>query len=463
MAATLWIDVEDLFEYARANPRPSGIQRVAFELCQALRQVPAGGLTPRFVRHASAKNSLAVVEWENIVALYAGLTDTPNAAPPPPAPRAPRPRGRVHQFARRLSYRLPFGLRHAVNELARTQIAALQAWVRLARALVRAARTPRGGPGQATVTGDAAGFAAAVRPEDWLLVLGAPWGHPHYGTLIEAMRQRHGLRCALLVYDLIPLRFPEFCAPDLVRIFRAWVDDILPRCSAIFAISRATAADTEARLRELAVSAPPPVLPLPMGTGFGDGPAAARITARVPTAGSYALIVGTIEARKNHLAAFRAWRRLLGDLPAERVPTLVFAGRPGWMVADLMQQIANTDYLNGKLVLIADPTDAEISALYQGCLFTLFPSYAEGWGLPVSESLAFGKPCLCADRTSLPEAGMGLARLFDPDDLNDLVAKLRTLLETPDELADWTAQVRSRFQPVPWSATARALLDGLPR
>lgn len=131
------------------------------------------------------------------------------------------------------------------------------------------------------------------------------------------------------------------------------------------------------------------------------------------------------------------------------------------MVADLMQQIANTDYLNGKLVLIADPTDAEISALYQGCLFTLFPSYAEGWGLPVSESLAFGKPCLCADRTSLPEAGMGLARLFDPDDLNDLVTHVRSLIEHPEELAEWTALVRARFRPVRWDQAAERLLEGL--
>ncbi len=462
MAPTLWIDVEDLFEYARANPRPSGIQRVAFELCQALRRLPPASIDLRFVRHAGARNSLAVVRWDDVAALYSGLTDTPPPAAAPPAARAPRPRGPVHQFARRLSYRLPFGLRHAVNHLARAQIAALLAWGGLARALVRALRAPRrrGQPGQAV--GDAAGFAGAVRAGDWLLVLGAPWGHPHYGALIEALRQRHGMRCALLMYDLIPLRFPEFCAPDLVRIFRAWVDDILPRCAAIFAISQATAADTTARLGELRGANPPPVRPLPMGTGFGAGPQTDQHSPRLPPAGSYALIVGTIEARKNHLLAFRAWRRLLGELPAGQVPTLVFAGRAGWMVADLMQQIANTDHLDGRLVIIADPTDAEISALYQGCLFTLFPSYAEGWGLPVSESLAFGKPCLCANRTSLPEAGAGLARLFDPDDLNDLVTQVRALITSPDDLADWTAQVRARFQPVSWDATARALIEGLP-
>jgi glycosyltransferase involved in cell wall biosynthesis len=131
------------------------------------------------------------------------------------------------------------------------------------------------------------------------------------------------------------------------------------------------------------------------------------------------------------------------------------------MVGDLMHQIANTDHLNGKLVVIEGPTDAELAALYRGCLFTLFPSLYEGWGLPVTESFAFGKPCIISNRTSLLEAGGALARIFDPDNLHDAYRVIRQTIEDRDGLARWEAQVLREFRPVPWSATADAILAGL--
>jgi glycosyltransferase involved in cell wall biosynthesis len=100
-------------------------------------------------------------------------------------------------------------------------------------------------------------------------------------------------------------------------------------------------------------------------------------------------------------------------------------------------------------------------SLYQGCLFTLFPSFYEGWGLPVTESLTLGKPCLIADRTSLPEAGAGFCRSFDPDNLNEAYTAIRGVVEDRAGLARWEAEIRRDFRPVPWSATVEALLAGL--
>ena len=122
---------------------------------------------------------------------------------------------------------------------------------------------------------------------------------------------------------------------------------------------------------EQGIRLPGPVVTLPLGSELRQPPGTR--SARLPPPGSYALIVSTIEARKNHLLLFRVWRRMLEEMPPERVPTLVFAGRIGWLVADLMQQIANTDNLGGKLMIIESPSDAELAALYDGCLFTLFP------------------------------------------------------------------------------------------
>ena len=178
---------------------------------------------------------------------------------------------------------------------------------------------------------------------------------------------------------------------------------MLPLCDAVFAVSHTTAADMEAYAREQGIRLARPVAPLRLGSERRQPPSVR--SRHLPAPGSYALIVSTIEARKNHLLLFRVWRRMLEEMPSDCVPTLVFAGRIGWLVADLMQQIANTDNLGGKLVIVESPCDTDLASLYHGCLFTLLPSFFEGWGLPVRESLAFGKPCLIAYRTSLPEAG----------------------------------------------------------
>jgi glycosyltransferase involved in cell wall biosynthesis len=375
----------------------------------------------------------------------------------------------ARQFIRRLAYRLSPSLRTNIADALVTQGRALRTWGRLGSALARAAartplrlsqrfRAPAAGRA-ANVVPTGARFADLAAAGDILLMLSATLSHPNYGGLISRQCKANGLRFALLLHDLIPVRRPEWCDRVVVRAFRKWIDSTMPLCDTVFAVSRATAADVEAYAREQHIRLPGPVVDLPLGSELAQQPGTR--SARLPPPGSYALSVSTIEARKNHLLLFRVWRRLLEELPPERVPTLVFAGRIGWLVADLMQQIANTGNLDGKLVIVESPSDAELAALYDGCLFTLFPSFFEGWGLPVTESLGFGKPCIISNRTSLPEAGGDMARSFDPDNLHDAYAVIRNAIEDRAGLALWEARIRREFKPVPWSATVDALLAGL--
>jgi glycosyltransferase involved in cell wall biosynthesis len=474
----LWIDVEDLFDYVRVNPRPSGIQRLAFEICAALQGMPDCPIFASFVRHDSPRNSFRTVSWCEVELLFASLTDAPpekvSAAPAFPSVSHPTWR----RVVRKLVYRLPPAARMSVIDVLIAQRAALKAWAGLYETVMRAvshratlfirrfsARDHGNAVAPAVLdapaTDEPSDFEAQSGPGDVILVLGAPWSHPDYAMLIQPQRQR-GLKFALLVHDIIPLRRPEWFDQGLVRVFSAWFERVLPFCDVVFATSRATAADVAAYACDRGIHLPAPVLPVPVGSGFRARNAWSKEQKRsLPAAGSYALVVSTIEARKNHLLLFRVWRRLLDEKPAEQVPTLVFAGRVGWLVDDLMRQIANTGNLNGKLVIVENPSDVELATLYQGCLFTLFPSFSEGWGLPVTESLALGKPCITSDRSSLPEAGGKLTRRFDPDNLNEAYALIRAAIEDRVGLARWEAQIRREFRPTPWSATAKAILAGL--
>ncbi|MGA3398901.1 MAG: glycosyltransferase family 1 protein [Acetobacteraceae bacterium] len=462
----MWIDVEDLFEYRRTNyRRPTGIQRVAFEVYRELQTRYGSTGQVCFVQHSLTGNDFQVVAWSEVAALFTGLA-TDHTAPPPNATNAPV---FVHlparQFIRRLAYRLSPSLRTHIAEALVTQGRALRAWGRLVSTLLRAPfKMSRHLPKAARDTRSSAvppsaRFADLAAPGDIMLMLGATWSHPDYGRMIGRQCKANGLRFALLVYDLIPVRRPEWSDRVVVRTFRKWICGVLPLCDTVFAISRATASDVEAFAQEQGIRLPGPVITVPLGSELRHAPEAR--SPHLPPPGSYALIVSTIEARKNHLLLFRVWHRMLDELPPDRVPTLVFAGRIGWLVADLMQQIANTDNLGGKLIIIEGPSDAELAALYDGCLFTMLPSFFEGWGLPVTESLGFGKPCLIANRTSLPEAGGDLVRSFDPDNLHDAYAVIRNAIEDRAGLALWQARIRREFKPVPWSATVDALLAGL--
>jgi glycosyltransferase involved in cell wall biosynthesis len=460
-APCLWLDVEDLFEYAAANPRPSGIQRLAFEIYRELQR--QHGDRVRFLRHDPGRRSFSPVPWAEVAALFDRLTGQPK---PEPAPRpaggiAPEPpaRGRL----RKLVHRLPPGVRQRLLAAVRLQGQAAVAFagflafaaVAAGRGLARAGRAPASAV-------PAADLAALARPGDVLAVLGAPWSQPDYAGLVREAKQRFGVRFAVLVYDIIPIRRPEWCDRGLVRVFSAWFGAVLPEADSVLAISRATAGDVERFAAERGIALPRPVQVIPIGTGFGAAPAVpAAAPARPAPADGFVLFVSTIEARKNHQLLVRVWRRLLDDMPAERVPLLVFAGRVGWLVEDLMKQLENTGYLGGKVRLIEDASDAELAALYRGCAFTVFPSLYEGWGLPVTESLAFGKPCLVARSSSLPEAGGRLARYFDPENVTDAYRAIRAVIEDPAGLREWQAEVVRDFAPVPWSATAAAVLRGV--
>jgi glycosyltransferase involved in cell wall biosynthesis len=462
-SSTIWVDVEDFFHYFEANPRPSGIQRLVFETLKVLpERARLTAAKPRiaFVRHSADAAMLSEVTFGELAEMFDGHAGKRAGKRRRAKARRPAMRKSLGKWFRlwmiEWIQKLPAEISAVLLRAGVLQMAAFrqfgQLWAGDAR---RSSQVPAAG----TRVKNSTGFAG--KPGDVFLIMGAPWSELGYGAFLRRLRARYGLEPALLLYDLIPARRPEWCAADLVESFGQWLGSTLPQCTRLMAISRATAADVEAYARETGLSLAGPVRPVPIGTDFGVPTNLSQELSRgLPPPGSYVLFVSTLEARKNHVILFRVWRRLLSELPRAKVPTLVFAGRVGWLVSDLMQQLENTDWLDGKIRLLRDPTDAELAALYQGCQFTLFPSLFEGWGLPVSESLGRGQPCLTSDRTSLPESGGALARYFDPENLDDVYRAVRAIIDDPAGLEAWRAQVRRDYRHTPWEDTADAILAG---
>ena len=143
---------------------------------------------------------------------------------------------------------------------------------------------------------------------------------------------------------------------------------------------------------------------------------------------------------------------------ADYVPTLVFVGMLGWSNEELLSELAASDFLNGKIVMLRGLSDAELHEAYRNCLFTVFPSFCEGWGLPIAESLEHGKLCIASNRTSIPEVGGHLADYFDPADEEDALAKIERPLLDPAYLAAREAQVRAKYRRRTWNECVHELM-----
>ena len=293
------------------------------------------------------------------------------------------------------------------------------------------------------------------------LVLGAHWffaGAPGFYAGLRAQ----GVRLGVLIYDMFPASHPEYTTADTTAFFNQSLNEGLFFWDFAFAISEYSA---RAFRRIAAQRGYPPIetRAIPLAHSFGlerpprpgwlsDWPAAlGDLEGR-----DYILAVSTIEARKNHQLLFHAWARMIeeGDNP----PPLVLVGRPGWRVGDLIGQLDATRYLNGRILIVHGLSDAALEALYRGCLFTVMPSFAEGWGLAVGESLSFGRPCIAANTTALPEVGGDLVTYADPLDVPAWIAAIRLWLRDRTALAAMQARIGREFIPRQWPDVARHLL-----
>ena len=173
--------------------------------------------------------------------------------------------------------------------------------------------------------------------------------------------------------------------------------------------------------------------------------------------GPFILMVSTIEARKGHAVLYDAYRRLLA-CQQNGVPRLLLVGMQGWGVQELVERIRTDPLVAGSIHFLANLPDVDLVSLYQACWFTVFPSQYEGWGLPVAESLAYGKFCLASDRASIPEVGGALCEYLDADDGRQWAERIDYYSQHPAALAAKEKRIRAEFKPHSWRQTANQVL-----
>jgi len=294
-----------------------------------------------------------------------------------------------------------------------------------------------------------------LRRDDILIRLGSSW----YPTLVDALAQGHrdaGGAVVSMVYDLIPLNGPQYVPKDLSRTFLEWLRRAVKQSTRFLCISEFTA--TELRQYMSAHNVLLPAVVTPLAHEFPGAERNVSVTALSEnsakiSSSQYVLCVGTLEIRKNGALLLRAWLRLLADL-GDQIPMLVFAGRRGWLLDEFDALLAVHPQLQRFVKVVSQPSDQELSRLYSGCLFTVFPSLYEGWGLPIGEAAWFGKFCIASNASSMPEVCGDLIDYVDPNDLEDLYHKIRRAIREPD----YVRQREARIKQAPlrsWSDVSR--------
>ncbi|PWL19796.1 MAG: glycosyltransferase family 1 protein [Candidatus Aquiluna sp. XM-24bin5] len=324
----------------------------------------------------------------------------------------------------------------------------------------------------------AVNFSNYAQNGDKLIIADASWSM----SLDPIKKARNdGISCYFLIHDLIQIKAPELISGRYQsQIFYDWLLETSKISSSYLANSKYTAFE----LREFLVAhscdqevhtIPLATAPIPKFSNATSSKSAHTLCTKsdlYPNLSTsamindkilnlikypYVLCVGTMETRKNMWRLFQAWEKLrhYNDID---LPKLVFAGNPGWLNLDFENAMNATKNLYGWIELVQSPSDTELDFLYRNCLFTAMPSLYEGWGLPVGESLSYGKTAVVSNVSSLPEVGGDLVLYFDPRSINSITSVVHRML-SEDGLRQ---SLENRIQSANlrgWDAVAKDIVD----
>jgi glycosyltransferase involved in cell wall biosynthesis len=132
-------------------------------------------------------------------------------------------------------------------------------------------------------------------------------------------------------------------------------------------------------------------------------------------ASPYFVAVGTIEPRKNHWLLLQLWRRLIERL-GKSAPKLVVIGQRGWECENVVDLLERCGTLRGHVREISDCSDTQLSTYLYHARALLFPSFAEGYGLPLMEALSLGVPAIASRLPVFREIAGDIPEYLDPLD-----------------------------------------------
>lgn len=258
-------------------------------------------------------------------------------------------------------------------------------------------------------------WGGSGRPSVLLNISHSGLDSPSYARQVR----RRGWKSIFFLHDLIPITHPEYCRSGEADKHSRRLETMLFSGQGLIVNSSATrdALTDFASRRGWPV---PPCVIAPPASAYLPTPAAIS-----PLAESYFVVLGTIEPRKNHLLLLQLWRRLAEELE-EAAPRLVVIGQRGWECEQVLDLLERCPALQRVVVEQSRCNDAELSTWLHHARALLFPSFAEGYGIPLVEALSHGVPVIASDLPVFREIAQDIPDYLDP---NDWPGWRRTILD----------------------------------
>lgn len=229
-----------------------------------------------------------------------------------------------------------------------------------------------------------------------------------------------GISPVHFIHDLIPITHPQYCRSGEAERHRARMTAALTSATGLIANSEATVESLKAYAAEAGLQVAPIVAAwLGVEEWLEEGQ-----PSRSPTdpAGEF-VVLGTIEARKNHRLLIDVWRKLAAS--GGSVPTLHIVGQRGWEVDDVLNALDCDDRIRPFVREHRQLDDGGLRDLLRRATALLFPSMVEGYGLPMVEAMAMQVPVIASDLPVFREIGRGIPTFLDPADLDEWQQTIR--------------------------------------
>ena len=210
-----------------------------------------------------------------------------------------------------------------------------------------------------------------------------------------------------MIHDLIPLTHAEYCTPHATKRHARRLDNALNHAMGIIANSDSTVHDIAEYSKDNG-------LPSIMGRWLA-GATLPKGVSSIKRPDNYFVYVSTMEGRKNHFMLLQIWRQLVERM-GDKAPHLMIIGQKGaqsWHVQNMLEQC---EVVRKHVRVVARCPDDELGDWIAGARALLFPSFAEGFGLPLVEALELGTPVIASDIPTFHEIGQGIPTLIDPID-----------------------------------------------
>ena len=254
------------------------------------------------------------------------------------------------------------------------------------------------------------------------------------------------VRPIYFVHDLIPITHPQFCRDGEEARHRKRMSTVLKTGCGVIGNSQATLDELTrfARMENL------PELP-GVAAWLGTTRFESRTLSEPAPDRAIFVIVGTIEARKNHLLLLNIWKRLVARFGSQ-APRLLIIGQRGWEAEHVFNVLDRDETLRGHVAELGACSDDELSSHLRSARALLFPSHAEGYGLPLVEALGLGVPVIASDLPVFREIGQGIPGLLPTGD--ETAWQTAILDFVRPESASRTAQLErmKRFAAPNWSS-----------